>query len=438
MKKLNRQILSLAVPNIISNITVPLLGIVDTALMGHMESLAYVSAIALGSMIFNFIYWGFGFLRMGTVGFTAQAYGANDNKESIRILYRGLVIAGFLSLLILLTQYLVLEGGLALTSSSSQVEDLAREYFYIRVWAAPASLAILVFSGWFIGMQNSVFPMIVAIVSNILNIGFNFLFVFGFEMKSDGVALATVLAQYLSLIVILVLFIRKYRHLLFKAKVKVLMQWSKLKRFTAVNSDIFIRTLGIIFVFSFFTVRSANIDDQTLAVNSILFQFFMVFSYLMDGFANAAEALSGKAIGQNDGNYLKRIIRRVFVWGLGFSVFFTISYALGNHFFIGIMTDIPELANAAEELIVYVLLMPLVSFAAFLLDGIFVGATASKAMRNTMLAATLLVFVPIHYFAPLEDIHRLWVAFLAFMLARGVFLGFAVKKHVYGAAQDHV
>lgn len=413
----------------------PLLGVVDTALMGHLDSIAYVSAIALGSMIFNFIYWGFGFLRMGTVGFTAQAAGSNDSKESIRILYRGLIIAGFLSLLILLSQYLILEGGLSLTHSSSEVENLAREYFYIRVWAAPASLGILVFSGWFIGMQNSVFPMIVAIATNVFNIALNFLFVFGLDMKSEGVAYGTLIAQYLSLIIVIILFLSKYRNLLFRAKVKVLMQWSKLKRFTQVNRDIFIRTLGIIFVFSFFTVRSANIDDQTLAVNSILFQFFMIFSYLMDGFANAAEALTGKAIGEKKPALLRRIIKYIFAWGLGFSLLFTVAYALGNTFFVGVMTDIPKLAQAADDLIFYVLLMPLLSFSAFLLDGIFVGATASKAMRNTMLAAVVLVFIPIHYLAPLTDIHSLWVAFLAFMLARGLFLALSLKKDVLSACK---
>lgn len=430
--RMNKRILNLAIPNIISNISIPLLGLVDTSLMGHLDDVAYLGAIALGTMVFNFIYWGLGFLRMGTVGFTAQTYGKNDKRETSYVLYRAVLISVILSVLILILRKPILELGLMLTQSNMQVENLAREYFYIRVWAAPASLLILVFTGWFIGMQNSIYPMIVAISTNILNIAFNFYFVYELGLKSDGVAYGTLISQYLSLLIILGLFMFKYKSYLIKIKKHLLFELSKFKMFLNVNSDIFIRTLGIIFVFSFFTIQSANISETILAVNSVLFQFFILFSYLLDGFANAAEAIVGDAIGKKSKKLLLKSVKYLFAWGLGFSIVFTLSYAFFGNNIIQLLTDIPEVVEKSNDLLYYVIIMPLISFGAFMLDGIFIGATASKAMRNAMLMAVLLIFIPLFYIIPLpfNHIHTLWISFLSFMLFRGVFLTFYFKKSV--------
>ena len=427
---MNKRILKLAIPNIISNISIPLLGMVDTALMGHMDSLVYVGAIALGTMVFNFIYWGLGFLRMGTVGFTAQARGANDKKEITRILYRAGLIAILGGILIILIHPFIIDFGLGITSAGAEVKLHAREYFNIRVWAAPASLLILVLSGWFVGMHNTIYPMIISIITNILNIAFSLWFVFGLGLKSEGVAWGTLISQYLAAILGIGIIIYKYKPYIIKVLWSKLLDTKALKSFANVNSDIFIRTLGIIFVFSFFTVQSANINDKILAVNAILFQFFILFSYMLDGFANAAEALSGEAVGMNNRKTMMRYTKYLFTWGFIFSLIFTLAYAFFGNEILGLLTNNKEIIEAAHPMMFWVIMMPLVSFGAFMWDGIFIGATASKAMRNTMILATLIIFLPIYYFGPWDLINRLWIAFMAYMFARGLFLGLVFNASV--------
>jgi MATE family multidrug resistance protein len=429
---MNKRILKLAIPNIISNISIPLLGLVDTSLMGHLSDVAYLGAIALGTMIFNFIYWGLGFLRMGTVGFTAQTYGSKDKTETSFVLYRAILISLILSVIIIILRKPLLEFGLMLTESDDYVKNLAREYFFIRVWAVPASLLILVFTGWFIGMQNSIFPMIVSIAANIFNLGFNFYFVYSLGMKSNGVAYGTLISQYISLLIIFVFFYVYYKKYLIKIKKDLLFNIHKFKAFLNVNSDIFIRTLGIIFVFSFFTIQSANIGDTALATNSVLFQFFILFSYLLDGFANAAEAIIGDAVGKKSRRELILATKKLFLWGLGFSGIFTVGYALIGEFILKMLTDLEPVLKMAKDLMWFVIIMPIISFPAFMLDGIFIGATASKSMRNAMILATLLVFIPLYYFIPLpySQLNILWISFLSFMFARGLFLALYFNKSV--------
>jgi MATE family multidrug resistance protein len=428
---MNKRIFKLAIPNIISNITIPLLGMVDTALMGHLDSLVYVGAIALGSMIFNFLYWGLGFLRTGTLGFTGQANGAGDSKEVSRVLYRSIFLAIVGASVLLIFHPFIIDIGLSLTNSSEAIKLEARNYFMLRIWALPASLIILSLSGWFIGMQNTVFPMVISIFSNIANILFSFLFVFKLNMQTEGVALGTVIAQYLALILAVGLWLYRYKRYIINIMWRELIN-SKLKNLLNVNKDIFIRTLGIIFVFSYFTIESANIDDTTLAVNTVLFQFFILFSYMLDGFANAGEALSSEAIGANNRTLLKNIIYRTLLFGLIFSLLFTIVYYFAGEAILQILTDNTAIINAAKPLLYWVILVPLISFPAFIFDGIFIGATASKAMRNTMMMATILVFIPIVYSGFGAPITRLWTGFLMFMFARGLFLLLSIKKSVFG------
>lgn len=428
---MNRKIFKLALPNIMSNITIPLLGLVDTALMGHLDSIYYLGAIALGSMIFNFIYWSLGFLRMGTVGFTAQAFGAKNNAQLNLIFQRGVVIALILSAIVIAIHPFIIDLGMSLTTSSEDVKYFASEYVRIRIWAAPASLLILVFSGWFLGMQNAIFPMIIAVVGNIFNIVFSFIFVYFLDMNSAGAALGTVIAQYLSLLLAIILFVRKYKSLWIKKKLYEILKIKEMKSFFNVNIDIFLRTLGIIFVISFFTIKSANISDNILAINSILFQFFLLFSFMLDGFANAAEAMTGEYIGASSLKLLKRSIKSNMFMGLIFSIIFSLIYFFFGEFLIRALTDNQAVITASKSLMIWVVIMPIISFAAFIFDGIFIGATASKALRNGMFISVILFFIPIYYFAPLPDITRLWVAFLSFMAARGITLAFLLRSSIY-------
>ncbi len=427
---MNKRILKLAIPNVISNITIPLLGMVDTALMGHMDSLIYIGAIALGSMIFNFIYWGMGFLRMGTVGFTGQAYGAENHTEVSRVLARAFSIAAIASVVILILHPFIIDFGLMLTNSSVEIETEARNYFNVRIWALPATLSILTLSGWFIGMQNTIYPMIISIFANIVNISLSFFFVMVLGMKTEGVALGTVIAQYSALSLAVILFLKKYRSYIIPVSIKEIFN-EKLKQLMNVNKDIFIRTLGIIFVMSYFTIQSANISDSVLAVNTILFQFFIFFSYMLDGFANAAEALTAEAIGKRSRSLLSQVIKKNMIFGLIFSIIFSLVYSFAGEHILMLLTDNQEVINKAKDLMYWVIIIPLISFTAFIMDGVFVGATASKAMRNSLLISTIIIFMPLAFWGFGSETTKLWIAFLAFLFARGALLLLYLKTSIF-------
>ncbi len=435
---MNKKILDLAIPNIISNISIPLLGIVDMALMGHLESDAYIGAIALGSLIFNFIYWGLGFLRMGTSGFTAQAWGRRDLPETILVLSRAIFIAAVTGILLLFIQKPIEILSFLMLKGESQVEELAMAYFRIRIWAAPAALGQFALLGFFLGVQNARLPMVVLVSTNVINIGLSYLFVMRLGMESHGVALGTVIAQYAGLF-IAIFFFRKYFHRLFRYwTLQGTIQWHKLKHFLLINKDIFIRTMCLVAVFTIFTARSASTDvlsegeDTILAVNSLLMQFFMFFSFLIDGFAHASEALTGKFIGARDLSSLKRSVRLLFVWGTIISLVFTLLYLLGGDVIFRMLTNNQEVIANAKPYFFWVVMVPMVSFSAFLWDGIFIGATAGPEMRNAMLASTLLVFFPAYFLAGhFLGNHGLWLAFILFMIARGVSMKVMARKAVW-------
>jgi MATE family multidrug resistance protein len=429
---LNKKILNIAIPNIISNITIPLLGIVDLALVGHLDSKVYIGAIAIGSMIFNFIYWGFSFLRMGTSGFTAQSYGKKNFKESFFILYRALFVGiiGALFLLILqkpigLLSFYILDG-------SSEVEFFARQYFYIRIWAAPATIAIYSISGWFIGMQNAKIPMVIAIVINILNITFNLFFVKILGMKSDGVALGTVLAQYSGLIVGILFLTKHSKRLKIYLIIKDILQAKALKKFFNVNKDIFIRTMSLVLALSFFTAKSAKSGDTLLAANTLLLQFFTIYAYIVDGFAFAGEALAGRYYGAQDKVKLIKVTKLLFYWGLILAMIFTIVYYFGGNLLLSVLTNNVEVIQNIQPYLFWIYLIPILTFGAFIWDGIFIGVTASSGMRNAMLISTFLIFLPSyfilnHFFGN----HGLWAAFMLFMIARFVTLSFYAPNSIF-------
>ncbi len=429
---MNKKILRLAVPNIISNITIPLVGMVDLAILGHLDSEVYIGAIAVGGLIFNVLYWGFGFLRMGTSGFTAQAFGQRNLHEVMNLLGRAVLVAlGGAALLI------ILMGPIGWVSfrfinGSPEVEALAREYYSIRILAAPATLGLFALTGWFIGMQNTKFPMIIAILVNALNLVFNLYFVYGLGMKSDGVAWGTVLAQYSGLVMGIFLFFRFYRRLLKYWSRQALFQIHALKRFFMVNRDIFIRTLCLIFVFTFFTSQSAATDDTILAVNTLLLQFFMLFSFFVDGFAYAAEALAGRYAGARNIVLLKKTIRLLFLWGLYISIPFTITYAFLGDQILFLLTDNAGIIEASKPYLVWILFIPLAGFPSFLWDGIYIGATASKGMRNTMIIAAFFVFVPVFFITRnVMGNHGLWLALILFLVARGVSQTMLAKRAIF-------
>lgn len=428
---LNRSILKLAIPNIISNITVPLLGLVDMVLMGHQDSIAYIGAIGLGGTIFSVMYSIFSFMRAGTTGFTAQAYGANDRAEIAYSLYRSLCIALIATVLVLSLQGPVEWLSMKLLNGSDEVLAYTATYFRVRIWAAPAVLCLYAFNGWFIGMQNTTIPMVIAILTNVVNIILSVIFVNGMGMGVTGVALGTVIAQYCGLITAIVFLFVKFRYHLIPIRRVILLQSDKLKRFFQVNADFMIRSILLVLSIAFFNNQSAKLGDDMLAVNMILMQFFYIFSYFTDGFAYAGEALVGRFTGAHDAKQLRQTVNLLFLWGFLIALPFTVLYALFPDWFIGLVSDQPDIIPMAKPYHIYLAAIPLITFTAFLWDGVYIGATAARAIRNTMLISSIGVFLPATLLLmPRFGNHGLWIAFLLFMVARGLSMTLMAKKAV--------
>ncbi len=416
---MNRKILQLAIPSIVSNITVPLLGLVDVAIVGHLGSASYIGAIAVGGMLFNMIYWIFGFLRMGTSGMTAQVYGKRDLTEVVRTLLRAVGVGLLISLGLWILQSPILRGAFVLIDATAEVKRWASLYFNICIWGAPAILGLYGFAGWFIGMQNSRFPMFIAITQNIVNIAASLCFVFVLGMKVEGVALGTLIAQYAGLFMAFALWLKYY------GRLKAYIDWNglwggeEMRRFFSVNSDIFFRTLCLVAVTTFFTSTGARQGDVILAVNTLLMQLFTLFSYIMDGFAYAGEALAGRFIGAKNDVGLRRCIRLLFLWGIGLSLSFTILYAFLGRDFLGLLTNDTSVIEASGDYFYWVLAIPLCGFSAFLWDGIFIGATATRQMLYSMLVASATFFIIYYLFYRSMGNHALWMAFLGYLSLRG-------------------
>ena len=417
---MNRRILHLAIPSIVSNITVPLLGLVDVTIVGHLGATAYIGAIAVGGLLFNILYWNFGFLRMGTSGLTSQAYGRKDKDAEIRVLVQAVSVGLFSALVMLILRYLIERLAFRLLDTSAEVEQYAVTYFRICIWGAPAVLAQYGFTGWFIGMQNSRYPMYIAIVMNVINIVCSSCFVFLFGMKVEGVALGTVVAQYSGVMMAWGLWFYNYTELRGRITFKGSLQLIAMRRFFAVNRDIFLRTLCLIGVTTFFTSTGARQGDVILAVNTLLMQLFTLFSYIMDGFAYAGEALSGRYVGACNLVQLKRAVKALFGWGIGLSLVFTLLYGIGGENFLGLLTNDTIVIETAGHYFYWVLAIPLAGFAAFLWDGILIGATATRFMLWAMLVASGSFFVIYYCFSGTTNNHMLWLAFLVYLALRGI------------------
>lgn len=431
MTRTDRQILHIALPSIVSNITVPLLGLIDVSIVGHLGAASYIGAIAVGGMLFNMIYWLFGFLRMGTGGLTAQAYGRHDLQEVTRILLRSLGISLLLALALLLLQYPIRSLAFMCMDTSEEVQQLATLYFHICIWGAPATLGLYGFTGWYIGMQNSRFPMFIAITQNIVNIAASLFFVLVLKMKVEGVALGTLVAQYAGLGMACLLWLAYYRPLRKYLRQKALFDRTEMKRFFQVNRDIFFRTLCLIAVTVFFTSTGAAYGDVVLAVNALLMQLFTLFSYFMDGFAYAGEALTGKYIGAKDNQSLRLTIRHLFKWGIALSLLFTLLYGAGGKSFLGLLTNDTSVISASEEYIYWVLAIPLAGFSAFLFDGIYIGATATRVMLRSMLVASASFFLLYYGFHATLGNHALWMAFIVYLALRGIVQGGILYRMPY-------
>lgn len=431
MTTTDKAILQLAVPSIISNITVPLLGLVDLAITGHLGDggrQAYIAAISVGTMIFNIIYWLMGFLRMGTSGMTGQAYGARDGGGVRLLLRRSITVALVIAGTFLVLQWPLREAALAIIHPSAVVRPLAATYFNIVIWGAPAMLTLYSLNGWFIGMQDTRVPMVVAILQNVVNIVASLTFVFGLGMKIEGVALGTLVAQWSGVVVAAWLARRKVSdggngvdggHGSYGGNGdKTLYSWG---RFFTVNRDIFLRTLCLVAVNLAFTSVGAREGDLLLAVNTLLMTFYTLFSYVMDGFAFAGEALAGKSYGAGDRVGLKAVVRALLVhWGLPLALLFTLLYVVCGRLLLHVLTDDAAVIAAAATYAPWTWLIPIAGFAAFVYDGIFIGITATRGMLLSSFVASLAFFLIIGVaLATGFSNHFLWLAFIAYLAMRG-------------------
>ena len=427
---MDKRIFRLALPNIISNITVPLLGMVDMAIAGHLGSPIYIGAIALAGNIFNMVYLNFGFLRMSSSGFTAQAYGARNFGEAMNVLIRSLVVAVGFGILIFMLQTPIEKIAVNFIQSGPETINNVTYYFRIAIWSAPAVLSVFAFNGWFIGMQNAHTPMVIAIINNVLNIVLSFTFVYAFDMGIKGIALGTMLSQIITLFISIGFWHQYYGRLAKYIDLKTVLDPTALKAFFKVNSDTFIRTFMITLVTTFFTFASSSMGDTILAVNALLMQFFMLFSYFMDGFAYAGEALTGRFIGSKDRLLLRYMIQRLFFWGFMVSLMSALIYLVFPNQILQILTDNKAVIETAQSFTFWIILIPITGFAAFLWDGIFIGATASKEMRNAMILSAISFFACYYSTKYFLGNNALWLSFILYLMIRGLIMSLWAKKAI--------
>ncbi|HET7370172.1 MAG TPA: MATE family efflux transporter [Gammaproteobacteria bacterium] len=418
----HRTVWRIAGPMMLSNLSVPLLGIVDTAVVGHLERPAYLGAVAVGTTIFNFLYLGLNFLRMGTTGVTAQAAGRGDAGAARATLAQGLLTSFALAIMLLALQWPLRHIGLELIAPSGAVQPFAQTYFDIRIWAAPAVLADYALVGWFLGLGNARAPLALVLTINIINAGLDILFVSAFGMNVGGVALASVIAEYCGFGVGAVLALRALRQYPAPWRQVRIFDRLALRKLAGVNGNLFVRTACLMVAFGFFTAMGARLGTVVLAANAILLNLQSLMSYALDGFAHAAEALTGRAAGRADAALFNRTVRLTLAWSLAAAAAFALLYGLAGGSIIGLMTDLPEVRALAMDYLPWMIASPLVSVWAFEFDGVFVGATRAREMRNAMLFA-LACYLAIWYVAQPLGNHGLWLAFVLFLGARGVFMG---------------
>lgn len=424
----HKEILNLAIPNIVSNISIPLLSTVDTILMGQLSAL-HLGAIGLGGMIFNFVYWNFGFLRMGTTGLTAQAYGAKDNYKLGVTLVRGILLSLLIAVIIFLLQGWLLEAASWFFAVQDAHSLLIAEYFTTRMWAAPATMMMYVFMGWFFGLQNAIYPMIITILINIVNIIVSYLLVHQYGMDITGVALGTVIAQYTGVFLCFIAVAYKYRHYLNLKLIKAASTLSELVDFFKVNSNLFIRTVCLTFVFAYFYRESSIAGALALAANAILLQFVNWMSYGIDGFAYAAESMVGKYKGAEDSFNLSLSVKLSFLWGLVLAVVYAAIYYFFYDQLLQLFSSDTEVVKFALEYKFWMVVFPIIAFACYIWDGVFIGLLAIREMRDSMIVAVI-VFLGLYHFVETADpLQGLWLAMFSFLILRGLMLTYYWYKY---------
>ena len=426
-RRISKEIWTLALPNIISNISVPLLSTVDTALMGRLSP-AHLGAVGLSAMIFNFLYWNFGFLRMGTTGLTAQAYGAANDRQIMYTLWRALFLGLSIAILIFIFREPLLDLAVVAFQVQPEQVDMVRSYFYIRIWDVPAYMAMITITGWFFGMQNAVFPLILTACVNILNMGLSYYLVFHQAMEIRGVALGTVIAQYLGCLLAFILFWVRYRHRTFSILWKELFDVTTFRNFILMNRDLFIRTVLLTFVFAFFYSQSSTFGVLSLAVSVVIMQFVSWMSYGVDGLAFAAESVVGKYAGADDTRSSKIAIQLLFIWGFVFAMGYACCYGVFYQSLFRIFTDESEVIFAGTDYRFWVILIPLMGFASYIWDGIFIGLTASRSMRNAMILPFLIFLSIFYFFRESLELHALFLALSVFLFCRGAVQTWMFRK----------
>lgn len=419
---LSRRFWRLALPLILSNISVALLGLVDTAVTGHLAGAHYLGGVALGGALFNFLYWGFNFLRMGTSGLAAQAVGRDDVEAIRTILAQALLVAGVSAVSILLLQQPIIDLALQLFAPSQAVSEQARLYFEVRIWATPAALANFVMLGWFIGLQKGRAALYLLLVINTVNILLDLWLVVVLDWGVVGVAVASVIGELAGSLLALWLVNRSLQSYPGRWHLPALIDRAALTVLFYTHRNLFIRTVVLLAVFAFVNARSAQLGDAAIAATAVVMNFYLLASFALDGLANAAEALAGEAVGANDPIYLGRVVKLVLGWGTLVALVFSMTYALSGHLLYALMTDLPAVRLLLAELLPWAVVLPVVSVYGFLFDGIFTGATWTKEMRDTVVFSAILVFLPVWYVTQPLAIHGLWLAFVLFNLSRGVTL----------------
>ena len=434
----HRDVWRLAGPIILANLSIPLLGAVDTAVIGHSDHVYNLSAVAIGSTIIHFLFWAFGFLRMGVTGFAAQARGANDAPEVRALVLRSLAIACSVGVLLWLLQFPIITLSLSLFDGSSEAKDLATDYFQIRIWSAPVVLINYCLMGWFIGMQNTRAVLILQVLMNGLNIVLDLYFVLGLEWGVAGVAAATVIAEVTATLAAIWLYRREVAKFDPGGQAAALWQPAKIKRMLSINFDIFIRTICLLSAFAFFTSQASGFGDATTAAHLVLIQFQGFLAFGLDGFAHAAEALVGGAIGAKKRDALRNAVKIASLWAVLIAAGYALIYAILGDLIIAVLTGMEDVQNIAGQYLPWIILSPIISVWSFMLDGVFIGATLSREMRNGMIISLVLFAALTLILKPVLGYHGVWLAFILFMASRALTLGIFYPRVERAAINESV
>lgn len=424
----------IAAPMILSNVSVPLLGMVDTGVTGHLDNSAYLGAVAIGASIFTFIFMGMNFLRMGTTGIAAQSFGADDNDGLRAALGQALIVGLVIALALIVLQVPIGQLALKLLGGNAETQQYASEYFSIRIWSAPGTLANYALIGWFIGLQNARVPLFIFLTINITNMALDLLFVVVLGMTVDGVALASVIAEYSGFLVGASFAIAALKKRAGHWPLARLTNVAAYRAFFSINAHLFVRTMALMFTLSFVTAQGARLGGQILAANAVLMNFQFLTAFGLDGIAHAAEALVGKAVGEKRRDALIHTVNLTLKWSVIFALGFTVFYFVAGSLIISILTDLQDVRSTANRYLPWMIASPLVSVWCFLYDGVYVGATRAKDMRNIMLFSAIAVFLPAWYLTRPLGNDGLWLAFLLFMASRGVGMHLGYRAKIMGSA----